>query len=622
MIWAPLDLPPPKFQQTPIIRTVTEDTLSVDITSVQARFVLTNSPNQLSAQVRIDGQMLQDGDLELHCEGLNFSNIHGTPQPNSFQTLADRVRIRYMPPLQTGQNFVLFFHYSAPPSSSIQTVGFHYLTDIAFTFNEPFGARKWLPIHDVPYDRFQWSISVLAPQGWKTVSNSTQFVTDTSFTTTNSSIVPYLVHFASAQYDTWSEVVNTFQGTPIQLAYFTRNQFTNAARYDWQRTPQIIQVLSEIIDDYPFPLDGYGMVEAPILGGSAAMEHLAMSTIGSNLLTGDRRYELVVVHELAHQWFGNAVTPASFQDIWLNEGFASYFESLWLEQVSDSDPIQHRKKQAENYFHEARYLKFPLANPPPDNLFTATVYHKGAWVLHQLRLRLGDAEFLRRLRIYFHQNKLPTRSIASTNSMIDAFSLNRSDRDTEFFLQEWTQYAGHPEIQGQFVKEGNGTKVTIQQVQSTPIFYSGLPLSLEIRRPTGSEFRSIYLMGRSYTDFWDNVSPENLYFVWNDSALVEFKPVLDERVRTLRPTAKLKLLSNPACNSARLLISVELAGVHNGNLYLFDQLGRQILRQPLNKISSGEKYILVQMPQLPSGYYVWSFQISTLNAVTPMIYLR
>ncbi|MCX7834581.1 MAG: M1 family aminopeptidase [bacterium] len=620
LFWIPIDLPPVKHY--PAIQSIVEDTLPIDLTSVQARLILSRSPNQLTAQVHLQGRVLQEGDIELHQENLGISQVTGTPSPNAFQVLTDRIRIHYSPPLQTNQEFLLSIQYTVSPSPNLFTLGYQHLPTIAFTFNEPFGARKWLPIHDVPYDRFRWSISVSAPSEWVTVSNSTQAITDTSYGTTNSTLVPYLIHFASAEYQTWNESVTTPQGSTLQLAYYVRPNFFNAARNDWQRTPQMIQVFSELIGEYPHLLDGYGMVEAPILGGSAAMEHLAMSTIGSNLITGDRRYELVVVHELAHQWFGNAVTPSSFQHIWLNEGFASYMESLWLEQLPDGNPIEHRKRQAENYFREYKTLRFPLSQPPPNHLFSATVYYKGAWVLHQLRVRLGDDEFIRRLRQYYLQNQSSTRSIASTQSMIRSFTFDGNDVETEHFLTEWMDNIGHPILRYSFTKEASGTRIFIQQVQPTAIFYSGIPLQIEHRNRLQSEYRYILLRNRSISEFWENVQPENLYWVWNDSALVEFETIPDERVRTVPTSAKIKLISNPTTHTATLLLSIQFNGIFDGEIALFDPLGRMLMMQPIQKISTGERYIQFSLPNLPSGYYVWSLQISKFHTTTPMIYLK
>lgn len=622
MFWIPFDLPPQKPTETYLIDNWSPDSLPIDISSVDARFTISTSPNRLRAIVTVQGQITQNGSVKLHAENLDITSVIGNPPVRDYSNVENLLNINHSPPLISGQPFEVTISYTAENSPSIHETGLHHLQDIAFTFNEPYGARKWLPIHDVPFDRFQWSITMNVPPGWIAVSNQSNPVLSSPPTQTNASVVPYLIHFAAAPYNYWQESVQTFQGSTVLLSYYARPNFFNAARYDWQRTPQIMQTLTEVLGDYPFQSDGYGMVEAPILGGSGAMEHLAMSTIGSNLITGDRMYELVVVHELAHQWFGNHITPTSFQDIWLNEGFASFTESLWLEQIQEGNPIQHRKNQAENYFREAQRQQFPITDPPNDNLFSSAVYHKGAWILHQLRIRLGGDEFFRRLRNYYVQNQSSQVSLVTSQRFIHAFSMNGADVQTEHFLQEWLNFEGHPKIKLTFQQIGNGTQIQVKQVQSSPIFHSGFPLTLEHRQNNQSTYNYLTMQNQMEEIWWENTTPENIFFLWNDSALVEVLPTPDVKVRLQEKNLSIRLLTNPTTNSAFLLVSLSYPGIVNGNLKLFNILGKELFTSTVPRLSTGEKKVKISLPQLPSGYYVWSMEIGKLSAATPMLHIR
>ena len=141
---------------------------------------------------------------------------------------------------------------------------------------------------------------------------------------------------------------------------------------------------------YPFAGEKYAQVEV-IWGG--AMEHTTATSIGQFMYTGDRRFEQVVLHELAHQWFGDSLTPAGWQDIWLNEGFATYAEALWLEHSEGPAARDDFLQLIGPGRHPALFAgEGTLAEPSPV-LPNTLVYDKGAWVLHMLRGIIGDEAF-------------------------------------------------------------------------------------------------------------------------------------------------------------------------------------------------------------------------------------
>ena len=135
-----------------------------------------------------------------------------------------------------------------------------------------------------------------------------------------------------------------------------------------------------------------------------AMEHQTITGIGSNFVSGKNYFEDVYVHELAHHWWGNAVGPATWKDIWLNEGFATYSEALYVESVSGKKAL--RTTMLSKYADDFTGTLYD----PGKNLFSSKVYDKGAWVLHMLRWELGDSVFFKILQEYFETYKYKNAS--------------------------------------------------------------------------------------------------------------------------------------------------------------------------------------------------------------------
>jgi aminopeptidase N len=185
----------------------------------------------------------------------------------------------------------------------------------------------------------------------------------------------------------------------------------------------MIDFVSSLIAPYPFDAYGVVLLNKPI---GWALETQTLSTFGSRGAA-----EHVVMHELAHQWFGNSVSPATWQDIWLNEGFATYFSSLWLEHQEGADALEAQMTSMYAFLDAVE--AGPPASVTVEDLFGTSVYQRGAWTLHALRLEVGDELFFEILRTYYDRFQ---NFHAGTQDFIEVAS-EISNRDLSDFFDGW-----------------------------------------------------------------------------------------------------------------------------------------------------------------------------------------
>lgn len=302
-----------------------------------------------------------------------------------------------------------------------------------YTLNEPNYASTWLPCKDLPSDKFILEyFEITVPEGMWAVSNGVLIKKESPDSLhevfgwrSNYPIASYLVSFAAGTYDYWRDSVILSNTKFLPLDYYTFPSYTDRARKDWIKVPAMVKYFSSLIGEYPFSNEKYGMV---MFGwNDGAMEHQTLTSIGYKLVTGDNRNELTIVHELFHQWFGDAVTPKDWKDIWLNEGFATYGEVLWTEHAKG-------KEAAKSLLERLDIGNFSgtLYNPQ-GFIFGTTVYNKGAWVLHMLRGVVGDSVFFKILTTYYDKYKYSNANTRDFKKLCEDIY----GSDLTYFFDQW-----------------------------------------------------------------------------------------------------------------------------------------------------------------------------------------
>ncbi|MCC6395673.1 MAG: peptidase M1 [Bacteroidetes bacterium] len=327
-----------------------------------------------------------------------------------------------------------------------------------WSLSQPYGARDWWPCKDHPLDKADSvDILVTCASGLKVGSNGRLVsVRDNGDGTTTHTwterypIATYLVSVAIAPY---AEFSNWFKYGPqdsMEVLNYVLPHHLELAQSTLPRTVDMLEVFSRLYGPYPFLNEKYGHSE---FGRGGAMEHQTMTST----TTFD---EDVIAHELAHQWFGDLITCRTWQDLWLNEGFATYSESLYREARYGGD--QYRAL-IRNRMHDAMNARGSLfvqdTSSVPELFARSRVYSKGASVLHMLRHVMGDTLFFKAIRAYAGDPRFRygTASTSDFQSVCESYY----GRSLGFFFTQWVYGENYPRYTLRWTAQTEGTSFLI-----------------------------------------------------------------------------------------------------------------------------------------------------------------
>jgi aminopeptidase N len=286
------------------------------------------------------------------------------------------------------------------------------------------GGDNWWPCKDHPSDEpdLGMTISLTVPQGLVGLSNGRPMGERTNVDGTvttewrvGSPINNYGVTLNVGPYEpieiAYHGVDGTLDETPI---FWAIPEFADEAQVMWRQVPRVLEALGRRFGEYPFFADKLWVVHAPYLG----MEHQTLVAYGSDFRDNEFGFDELLLHELAHEWWGNKITASEWGDFWLHEGFASYAEALFVLDTSNED----------RYLEYMQILRRRMANQSPmvigpdatsAEAYSPDVYGKGAWVLHMLRLLLGEERFAAILWTFADADRPTHCRFATTQDFID-----------------------------------------------------------------------------------------------------------------------------------------------------------------------------------------------------------
>ncbi len=354
----------------------------------------------------------------------------------------------------------------------------------------------WFPCFDYPNMKYTTEIWITVAPGLIAVSNGRLLKTVEDRKSGMKTFVwgesaPHSSYLNSIAIGDFALIEDKWKSIPVQ--YYVQKGREEEARRSFHKTPKMIEHFSKLIGvDYPY--EKYAQVAASefIWGG---MENISATTQTDETLH-DERAETdfpshgLVAHELAHQWFGDLLTTKDWSNVWLNEGFATYFDGLFREHDEGAEELEmFLYQQAENYFKEdAENYRRPVVQREyliPTEMFDRTTYQKGALVLHMLRKELGDELFFRSINRYCQNNMYRSVETADFIRSIE----DATGRNMQWFFDKWVFSAGYPDIrvEYEYSSKTKQVKLSFKQIQEiddlTPVF--NILMTVSIRSKDG-----------------------------------------------------------------------------------------------------------------------------------------
>lgn len=475
----------------------------------------------------------------------------------------------------------------------------HAGTPVLWTLSEPYGSRDWWPCKNGLDDKAD-SIDILvtAPAQYKAAANGllqseTLIAGGTKKLTYwkhRYPIASYLVCFAVTNFAVFNNsVLLGSTSLPMQTYCYPENQasFQNGT----QNTLNAMQLFHNNFGDYPFINEKYGHVQFSWGGG---MEHQTATFVVSI-------DESLCAHELGHQWFGDKITCASWEDIWLNEGFATFLAAFYMENKYPNNILNARKSVINNITSSAGGSVWVDDTTNVGRIFDGRLsYNKGSYLLYMLRWKLGDAAFFSGLRQYQKDTKL-AYGFAKTDDLKRNLEQASGQNLTEFF-KDWFKGQGYPSYNVQWTQVGK-EYVNIKMNQTTShasVDFFELPVALKFKNATQEKTIVVDNKTNGETFF------KNIGFI-ADTVLIdpEYWLVTKNNVSVKVPDAAagqniIQVFPNPVADHFYIYLRKMVS--NTATISLYNAAGQRLYTRT-SSLVNGSEYLEIPSQYLPKGVY-------------------
>ncbi|MBN1634642.1 MAG: T9SS type A sorting domain-containing protein [Ignavibacteria bacterium] len=498
--------------------------------------------------------------------------------------------------------------------------GSHLSSPVIWSLSQPYGSQDWFPCKNSIYDKADSSqVSITCSENLTGVSNGILINTINNQNGTKKyiwknsyPISVYLISVAVSDYYEYKNYYKYSQNDSLEIVHYVYPEMFAGLKGQLDKTPGMIDIFTEKFGEYPFIREKYGHAQANISG---AMEHQTITTIG--VFTDG-----VIAHELAHQWFGDKITCRDWHHIWLNEGFATYSEGIYIESMLGKQSYNEFVRMKMSDSKQAQGTLYVQNIDLISEIFNGyRSYSKGSIVLHMLRGVVGDSTFFKILRSYVNDTAL-SYGVASTEDF-QRICETESEMELDYFFNQWIYGENFPKyiIEWSYEK-GNETfydiKVKIiQKANTNPSFFT-MPVEIQVKTDICDTVVRIFndSLIQNY-NFSVKGKPESLKFDPDDKILKEKTgDDIYEKISYL-------LYQNyPNPFNPKTTIEYEIYKYDNVKLSIYDIRGREVTVLVNEKQRPGF-YKIVFIPQdLSSGVYFYRLISGNFNDTKKLVYLK
>ncbi len=465
------------------------------------RLTLSDTTDEIFGKATVELRFVTDGvrtfwlDFASPTEGgkgMTVVSVTSGGEPVSYTHQDDRLTITLPSAPAAGDVRSFTVTYHGIPAGGLMMGPDRYGERAFYSWNWPDEARQWLPTIDHPSDKATSEFIVTAPDHYQVVANGRLVEVEElghgmklTHWREDEPIASWLNAIGVANFDV--RYFARVYGTPLEtwVSHDVRDQ--GIAAID-DAAKRAFEYFSENIG--PFDYEKLAHVQAAFGGGGT--EHASAIFYGER--GGDGLpTEAVVVHETAHQWFGDAVTESDWDDVWLSEGFATYFTNLYYEHVYGRDAFVRRMRHDRDIVLAAEQ-RFPGATVVHDSLPdmrrvlwpSPIIYQKGSWVLNMLRHQVGTDTWWKGIRAYYKEYRNGNTSTERFERAME----HASGQDLHWFFQQWLHRSRSPEVRGTWRWDGRAKEVVVDLAQTQPGGPYRLPiLEIGIQEPGGAAMR-------------------------------------------------------------------------------------------------------------------------------------
>ncbi len=475
---------------------------NIDAHNYTFRIHLSDTTDEISCEETIDIEYLAAGVTSLRLDlikaseklgnkGMVVGSVASEGKALEYTHENDALTIQLPTPSKVHQHSTYTVTYKGVPATGLKIADNKYGDRTFFSDNWPDKGRNWLAAIDHPYDKATCEFIVTAPAHYQVISNGlkieeTDLVNGERLTHWKQSvpIATWLYVLGVARFAT--QTVDQFDGKPIETWVYPQDR--EAGFYDFAiPTKSVLEFYSDRIG--PFSYEKLANIQSNSVSGG--MEAASAILYSENSVVGDRneRWRNVIIHEIAHQWFGNAVTEYDWDDVWLSEGFATYFTFLFIEHEYGHDAfldgLAKSKKMVMDFY--AKNPGYCIVHDHLSDMSQVTslqTYQKGSWILHMLHGVMGTDHFWQGIRTYYKKYK-------DVNATTDDFRREMeaaSGIDLQTFFNQWLYRPGILKYRGNWHFDTKKKEVTIilDQVQTDGSFFK-MPLEVGIYGPDNNQ---------------------------------------------------------------------------------------------------------------------------------------